>query len=128
LLENFSLHENKEKGKKRIKVGKKKESKIGKLQAWNWVPIPICIFQPSSFQLQSPLVPIADEKKTNPHWKVNQTKETLEINNTINLLSRKTNLNLFMACILPASHSQKNSCKIERTGHMKQLNVVLQPT
>jgi hypothetical protein len=74
LLDTFSLQENREKGKKRIKVGKKKESKIGKLQVRNWVPIPVCIFQPSFFQLQSPLVPIADDKKTNPHWKANQTK------------------------------------------------------
>jgi hypothetical protein len=45
--------------------------------------------------------------KTNPHWKVNQTEETTKINNTINLLSRKTDLNLFMECILQASQSQK---------------------
>jgi hypothetical protein len=34
-------------------------------------------------------------------------KETTQINNTINLLSKKINLDLFMACILQASQSQK---------------------
>jgi hypothetical protein len=111
----------KKRGKKNKIRKKKKESKVGKLQAQNWVPIPVCIFQPSSYQLQSPLVPIAYEKKTNPHLKVNQTKETMQINNTINLLNRKTDLNLFMACILQASQSQKKFCKIERIGERQQV-------
>jgi hypothetical protein len=83
-------------GKKKARQ-KRRRSKTRKPQARNYVAIPVCIFQPSSSQFQSPLVPIEDDKKTNPHWKVNQAEETTLINKTINLLSRKTNLNLFMA-------------------------------
>ena len=98
-----------------------------KLQVRNYVPIPICILQPSPCQIQFPLVSTTYEKKTNLHWTVNQTKETTQINNIINLLSTKTDLNLFMVCILQASQRQKMSCKIERTGKMKQVDIFFDP-
>ena len=76
------------KGEKNKTKNQKKTNR--KLQAWNCVPIPVCILQPSSCQIQSPLFITADENKTNVQWTMNQTKEIMQINNTINLLSTKT--------------------------------------
>jgi hypothetical protein len=53
------------KTEKRKKKKNEKKKTNRKLQARNCVPITLCIFQPSSYQIQSPLVATTYEKKTN---------------------------------------------------------------
>ena len=68
-----------------------------KLQVWNSIPILLSILQTYFCQIQSSVAATAYENQTKVEWTVNKTKQTMQINNTINLLSTKTE---YSTCII----------------------------